>query len=294
MRARRGWLGAGLVLGGVGSVWFGLGSQSHLTAAATDAGQALAAPPQAYTPPRTPDGQPDMQGHWSASPGGSYSVEDTGIQALGGGVLTPELAERIRTGKRTSRIVDPPDGRIPYQPWAAARAKVLFDQHLNPRPESVDAQARCMPGGIPREMYHLPYQILQAPGNVIILFEFAHAYHVIPLNAPAPLRENINLYMGDSRGRWEGNTLIVESTNFNDKNWFDIVGSFHSDALRVLERFTIIDADTINYEATIEDPKVLTRSWTMAFPMRRIKEQGYELMEHACHEGERDLRHSVR
>ena len=286
MRTRPGILTAGLLLG-AGLVWFALVSQSNLVAA----GQAPAAPARTYSPPRTPDGQPDMQGNWHASPGGSYSLEDTGLAALGGGAITPELAERIRTGTRTSRIVDPSDGRIPYQPWAAARAKFLFDQHLKPWPEFVDSQARCMPGGVPREIYHLESQILQAPGYVIVLFEFTHAYHVISLNAQAPLHENIKLQMGDSHGHWEGNTLVAETTNFNDRNWFDIVGSFHSDALRVVERFTTTDADTIRYESTIEDPKVFTRPWTMAVRLTRIKDAGYELMEHACHEGESDLQH---
>lgn len=254
--------------------------------------QASGATAPVYTPPRTPDGQPDIQGNWHAVPGGSYSLEDTGLAALGGGAMTPALAERIRKGIRTSRIIDPPDGRIPYQPWAVERAKLLFEQHLKPRPEFVDSQARCMPGGVPREMYHLEHQIVQAPGYVIVLFEFAHAYHVIPLNGQAPpLRGNIKLQMGDARGRWEGNTLIADSTNFTDTNWFDIVGSFHSDALHVVERFTRVDDDTLHYEATIEDPKVFTRPWTMAVTEKRYTDEGYELMEHACHEGERDLQH---
>ena len=97
--------------------------------------------------------------------------------------------------------------------------------------------------------------------------------------------------MGDSRGRWEGNTLVVDVTNNNDKTWFDVIGSFHSDALHVVERFTVVDAKAIDYEATIEDPKVYTRPWKLALRLERIHEKDYELLEEACHEGERDVQH---
>ena len=120
-----------------------------------------------------------------------------------------------------------------------------------------------------------------------MMIEFAHAYRIIPLDGRPHVGENLKLWQGDSRGRWEGNTLVVDVTNHNDKTWFDIVGDFHSDAMRVVERFTVVDADTIDYEATIEDPKVYTRPWKIVFTAARQKEQGFELMEHSCHEGER-------
>ena len=289
MQATPRWSGAGLWLAG-GLVWFALAGWSGLAAQTPAAGGDKAASTPAYVPPRTPDGQPDMQGHWRAVPGGSYSVEDTGLSVLGGSALTPEVADRMKRGLKNSRIVDPPDGRLPYQPWATERAKLIFDEHLQHDAQFVDAAVHCLPGG-PREMYHLEDQILQAPGYVVVLFEFAHAYHVIALNDQAPLAENIKLTMGDAQGRWEGNTLYAESTNFTDKNWLDIVGTFHSDAMRVRERFTPTSPDSINYEVTIEDPKVYTRPWTMRVRLERIKEDGngpIELLEHACHEGERD------
>jgi hypothetical protein len=95
--------------------------------------------------------------------------------------------------------------------------------------------------------------------------------------------------MGDSRGRWEGNTLVVNVTNHTDRTWFDVIGTFHSDALHVVERFTFVDSNTIHYEATITDPKVFTRPWKIAFPLIRNTQPGFERLEMACHEGERSF-----
>ncbi len=122
-------------------------------------------------------------------------------------------------------------------------------------------------------MYSSDLQILQPPGHVVFLAGFNHSYRVVPLDGRPHLPENVKLFMGDSRGRWEGNTLIVDVTNNNDKTWLDVIGSFHSDALHVVERFTVVDARTINYEATIEDPKVYTRPWKLALVLERIHER---------------------
>lgn len=235
--------------------------------------------------PRTPDGTPDIQGVWQIKGFfGGYSIEDPGIQLIYQNVgVRPGRAET----KVKSRIVDPPDGKVPYQAWARARQQEIFKNHLDPKLEHLDPQARCFLTGVPRPLYMTQYQILQSPGYVTILFEYMHAYRVIPLHGRPHVGESIDLWMGDSRGRWEGNTLLVDVANFNDKWWFDFVGSFHSDALHITERYTVVDADTIDYEATVEDPKVYTRPWTMAFSIMRIKEPGYELMEHACWEGNR-------
>jgi hypothetical protein len=116
----------------------------------------------------------------------------------------------------------------------------------------------------------------------------------VPLDGRPHLPENIKLFMGDSRGRWEGNTLVVDVTNNNDKTWLDVIGSFHSDALHLVERFTVVDVKTINYEATIEDPKVYTRPWKLALVLERTNQEGFELWEEACHEGERDVPHILR
>ena len=251
------------------------------------AGQAPAAA-KSWDPPRTADGKPDLQGLWQPGLGGSYSIEDTGFQAIQQFGAVP-----VRRGP--SRIVDPADGTIPYQPWARAKQQDIFDNHLNPKPEHLDPVSRCFLGGVPREFYRLTaFQILQSPGYVVIQYENGHAYRVIPVDGRPHITEKIRLWMGDSRGRWEGNTLVVDNTNFNGKVWYDIVGNFQSDASHVVERFTRIASDKINYEATIEDPKIYTRPWKMAVPLVRVKDEGYELIEEACIEGNRDVEHLLR
>ena len=257
-----------------------------LSPARVPAAQAPRATANTWDPPRTPDGKPDLQGFWRPDVATSYSIEDLELQEIFQGPIEGLVSDVRKKG--TSRIVDPADGKIPYQPWAAAKQKAIFDNHTNPTAEQVDPQARCLLSGVPRPMY-LPtqYQILQPQGYVVILYESNHTYRPIPLDGRPHLGENIQLWMGDSRGRWEGDTLVVDTDHFNGKVWFDIIGDFQSDALHVVERFTLADADRISYEATIEDPKLYTRPWKMAVSIVRIKEKGYELMEYACHEGNR-------
>ena len=130
-------------------------------------------------------------------------------------------------------------------------------------------------------------EILQSPGSVLILFERAHTYRIIPTTSRPHAGANIGLWMGDSRGRWDGNTLVVDVANHNAKTWLDQAGNFHSPMPGLLT-LHLIDPDTIHYQVTIDDPGVYTRSWTMAFPLRRNKEKGFRLLEEACHEGERN------
>ncbi len=252
------------------------------------AGQPLAQPAPAGTetwnPPRTPDGHPDMQGYWDGGPvNASHSVED--------GCCDPIHAKMQgrgpeRLGLREPLIVDPPDGRIPYQPWAAAkRIEHLFNMETPTKLEHIEPEDRCLLLGAPRSNYRGDLQIRQAPGHVVILYEWVHAYRIIPTDGRPHVGEDIHMYNGDSRGRWEGDTLVVDVTNFNDKVWFDSHGSFYSEALHVVERWTLVDPDTINYEATIEDPNVFTRPWKMTFAITRIKQEGYEFFEEACYEG---------
>ena len=247
------------------------------------AGQTPTAAAKTWDPPRTPDGQPDMQGVWAQQglsiP--SYSIEE------GPSEEHYRASGQQRPASRPSAIVDPPDGKAPYQPWAAAQRKDVYDNHNNLfRQEHVDPQDRCFLNGVPRHLFLGEFQILQPPGQVVILNAFAHAYRVISLDGRPDVGGTIKLWMGSSRGRWEGNTLVVDTTNLNDKTWFDKVGSFHSDALRVVERFTFVDANTIRYQATIDDPKVFTRPWTLALTFAANRENGYELFEEACYEGE--------
>lgn len=226
---------------------------------------------QTFNPTRTPNGEPDMQGFWR-----------------GPGVGTENIEEHPKTFDDTggkSLIVDPVDGRVPYQPWASPKRNENREKYLEPN-------AACFLSGVPRTLYvPTQIQIVQSPGYVLILVERGHGYRIIPTDHLPHAGENIHLWQGDSRGHWEGNTLVVDVTNQNGKAWLDQAGNFYSDAVHMLERFTLVDADTIHYQVTIEDANVYTRPWTMVFPIKRIKQRGFELLEDACHEGEKNTPH---
>jgi hypothetical protein len=254
---------------------------------ASGAGQ-TATVEQTQNPPQTPDGQPDIQGFW-ANQGRRLATYN--IQAMEGASDTHTLISGVQSDSH-SLIVDPPDGKIPYHPWAQAKRQDVFDNHNNPTKwEHVDPHTLCWLSGIPRMFYQGMVQILQVPGYVVVLQEFNHAYRLIHLDGRPHVPANLKLWMGDSRGRWEGNTLHVDVTNKNDKTRFDIVGDFHSDAVRIRERFIVIDADTIRYEATFDDPTVYTRPFTMRLNLGRAvrgaEAKTHELLEEACREGER-------
>jgi hypothetical protein len=225
----------------------------------------------AFTPPRTADGKPDMQGAWNASTTtGSQNIEEH----------PGDNGFFYRATK--TLVVDPADGRVPYQPWALAQRAKHLEHYIDPF-------ATCYPSGIPRQIYApRGHHFLQSPGRFVVVSEWAHVSRVIRIDGSPHPGPNIRLYMGDSRGRWEGNTLVVDTTNLTDETWLDVVGDFHSEALHVVERLTMMDRDTILYEATLDDPKVFTRPWTMAFPLMRM-EPGHEVMEEACYEGDRSL-----
>ena len=250
----------------------------------------MSAVAQAQDVPLTADGQPDMQGYWRQRNNvTTYSLEEG----------EAHRAEHIRiTGQSAATgrpIVDPPDGRIPYQPWAAAKAKYLLDVHNGPeRPEDLDPVARGFMEGVPRINLQTGFQILQTPQSVVILYEYGHHYRVIPLDGRPHLAGDILLWMGDSRGRWDGKTLVIDVTNHNDQTWFDQVGNFHSTALKVTERWTVVSRDQIDYEVTVEDPKVFTRPWKMALNFVRTIEPGYEQLEHAVWEGNKSVDLMVR
>ena len=224
---------------------------------------------------RLSDGRPDMQGYWnSRSFFSAFDLEEH-----------KEATFEVPAGKGV--VVDPPDGKIPYQPWAAAKKKDLVEHHL-----AEDPQAHCFLSGVPRQMYTpFGFQILQPEGAVVFFYEAFHAYRIIPLDGKSHPGSSIKLFEGDSRGRWEGDTLVVDVANLNDRTWFDMAGNFHSDDMHVIERYTPVDADTIRYEATMEDAKVFTRPWTIAFALGRNRDPNYENLEYACVEGEQDLQH---
>jgi len=243
---------------------------------------------QSWQPARLADGQPDVQGDWDPEVTGTFDLTDP---RAGGGRL--EEIQREQKGiariAKPSRVVDPPDGKIPYLPAAAARQRVLADHADTPiAPEHIDPQARCLAGGVPREMFHSQVRILQSAGQVVILNSQNHVFRVIPLDGRPHVGPHTKLWMGDSRGHWEGTTLVVDVTNQNAKGRLDMVGNFFSDNAHVVERFAFVDTNTLNYRATIEDPAVYTRPWTIASKFVRGKRgQGEEYWEDACHEGER-------
>jgi len=144
---------------------------------------------------------------------------------------------------------------------------------------------------VPRATYRGGFEILQAPGYVLIIFNFGHYSRFIPTDGrQRHLAGNVKMWMGNSRGTWQGNTLVVDVTNLNGKNWLDQVGNFMSDNVRLTERFTLANANTIDYEVTFDDPSVYTRPWTIRLPLRRAgspanDRYAIETWEHACHEG---------
>ena len=263
--------------------------RSIVAAAAVASTAAVAAAGQTapWTPSRLPDGQVDIRGHWiSDAVGGAHSVEDG--RDPDADVIQGRVDER-----NPILIVEPADGRIPYQPAAAARRQQLLRDIFTPtRREHIDPHIRALLDGVPRNNY-VPgeMQILQVAGAVVILYESNHSYRVIPLDGRPHPPAQVKLWMGDSRGRWEGNTLVVDVANFNEETWFDSHGSFHSDALHVVERWTPAGPDRLDYSVTIEDPKVFTRPWKMAYAVNRNREKNYEIWEDSRHEGEVDVEH---
>jgi len=232
-----------------------------------------------WSPSRTADGQPDFRGVWRVGDVGEPDDIELGVD--------PQHAQIQGRAPRPSLvIVDPADRKIPYTPSAMAVKQARYKDRRSTNPLVRDPLLRCFLAGVPRINYtNNTFQLHQSPGFILLVHEFQHAYRIVPLDNRPRLADNVKLWMGDSRGRWEGNTLVIDVANYNDKTWFDQVGAFHSDALHVVERWTMVDADTINYEATLEDPKAYTRPWKMAFKFLRYKQPGWEPQEDACYEG---------
>jgi hypothetical protein len=209
--------------------------------------------------PRTADGRPDLQGIWQARNRAAYDLED----------------HAARHGMPAGRsVVD--GGVVPYQPWAAAKKRDNFAKRA-----TADPLAECYMAGVPRIMYmEFPFQIFQTRDAVAMLFEWQQIYRLIYTNG-SQSPEGIPFWMGDSRGRWEGDTLVVEVTDHNDRTWFDMAGNFHSEAMRLVERYTMLDPDTIQYEVTVEDPKVFTRPWKISMPLYRHKDLD-RILEYQC------------
>ena len=200
---------------------------------------------QRYTPPRTPEGQPDLQGIWQVRNTANWDIQDhAGSYRIPAGLGVVE------------------GGEIPYQAWALAKKKQNLENRL-----ADDPVEKCYLAGVPRTTYlPYPFQILQTPEAVVIASEYVHTWRWIPL-AKVERYDGYESWMGDSRGHWDGDSLVVETLGFNDQTWFDHSGNFHTDALKVTERFTRTASDAIDYQVTIEDPKVFTRPWKMRMPI---------------------------
>ena len=302
-----------------------------LPAAAPTFGQVK---PATYTPPRTPWGDPDLQGIWPGNMGvpmqrpvefGTRATltdaefERREAQARSQAeadaqeFVTPGTAvgvgppshwtERGKPTRQSSLVVDPEDGRLPaLTPEAEKRRREANGGRGLPGEWRGDAASwedmniyyRCITRGLLGSMIPVVYgngnEIVQGPGYVMLRQEMIHESRVIPLDGSPHPGAAIRMYMGDSRGHWEGNTLVVETTNFTDKVAIGSNGAgypgdpgYHSEALKVTERFTRTAENTLQYEATVDDPKTWIRPWTIAIPL--VREPGYQLFEYACHEG---------
>ena len=266
-----------------------------------------------WTPARTPDGQPDIQGIWE----GGASFRDKGAPEVEvnvgprdcntygkSAVNTPCAAypalwtDGQRSGKIGSQSPGVSRGFIEL-PWSReGRAKyedIVKNIYDPPTLSYLDPHARCMLPGVPRGGPG-GIQVLQIPGHVVLFLEYDHVSRVIPLDGRPHIRPDIRLFMGDSVGHWEGTTLVVDTTNFTGRTWYDMVGTIQSDALHTIERFTPVDANTIEYVVTIDDPKLFMKPWTFAGGFTRAQQDGMqttELYEYACAEGLKALEQSM-
>ena len=222
---------------------------------------AFARPVAGQTLPRTADGKPVLSGIWQA------------VNTANWNVLSHNAEKDVPAGLG---VVE--GDEIPYQPAAAAKQKENFANRATADPES-----KCYLPGVPRIMYMpYPFQIFQTPTHIAMTFEYVHAVRRIFMNTPHPDGE-LEWFMGDSRGRWEGDTLVVDVKDFTGMTWFDRSGNFHSESLHVVERYTPTGANNINYEVTIEDPTVFTRTWKMSMPLYRRVDKGMRILENECY-----------
>jgi hypothetical protein len=272
-----------------------------------------------WTPPKTPWGHPDLQGTWTSDAAWGIPLQRPD-QFAGRAELTDEEFKqkverdtRARTAaenavgsfrgdgawlnksfRQTSLIVEPADGKIPpVTPEAekrrAPRDQGSFGEGPFDKPDDFTNYDRCITRGVVGSIVPVIYgngnRILQTPNEVVISYEMVHDTRVIPLDGRPHVGGPIRQYLGDARGRWEGNTLVIETTNFTDKTSIGLNGNGlrHSADMKLVERFTRVEADVLRYEVTIEDPKTYTRPWKIALPL--TSPPGFQLLPYECHEG---------
>ena len=253
---------------------------------------------------RTSDGHPDLQGMWT-------NYDPTPFERLNPGEERPRepavstadwlIQDSPISARRPSMVVDPPDGRVPLKREAiekrdvdyATRAEAI--EHYSPWERCI---TRGVPGGMFPGAYNNGHQIVQTRDFVVIHSEMIHEARVIPLDGRPHLGPAAASWSGDARGRWDGDSLVVDTTNFNGRSWIAtnaaagwLRGIPQSEACHLVERFTRVDANTIRYQATIDDPNVYTQPWTVAFPLN--KDERYQIFEYACHEGNYALKNML-
>jgi hypothetical protein len=297
-----------------------------------------------WTSPKTPWGHPDLQGIWTSNGMAGVPLERAKEFGTRATFTDAEVAQRQAKGKQlsqdnknertgqvgneqgpthwyewfgrgsraTSLIIDPPDGQLPAMTPEGQKMKIVlgsFSPGPYAGPEDFNAWDRCITRGMPMAYiptaYNNAYQILQTPREVVIFYEMLHTFRVIPLDGRPHVDGRIRQWEGDSRGRWEGNTLVVDVTNFTDKTKGTLPPNGSSGeqsvsgkvftgtgaTLHLTERFTRVSADTVRYEATITDPTIYTKPWTMALDLGL--DAGYRIYEYACHEGNRAVENSL-
>ena len=215
----------------------------------------------AYKPRRTPDGKPDLQGIWRVMNSANVNIQDHSAGSPG------PAGHGVVVGNE-----------LPYLPAALEKKK---QNAANWR--TADPYSQCFLPGVPRATYMpFPFQIIQTPGHVAFAYEYVHAQRIVYTNG-TDHQPDVEWWMGDSRGKWEGDTLVVDVRNFNDRTWFDMAGNHHSNELHVVERYTRTGPDHMQYEATIEDPKVFSRPWKMSMLLYRMKEANAQIFDYNCY-----------
>jgi hypothetical protein len=296
--------------------------------------QSRSAGQSGWKPPMTSWGEPDLRGIWPLNhlistpfqrpekfgdrrlltdeefAAAQKTADDRNTRFLSGAIPQADAGQATR---QTSLLIDPPNGRFPaltakgQQLYEQMRGSYKPGQTVFDSPEDFDSWDRCITRGLPVSMlprnYNNGIRIMQFPGYVVILLEMAHEARIIPTTARAaqsrsPLASSIAQYLGESRGRWEGNTLVVDTTNFNGKTAMTNAGvpgspplTPSSPSMYIVERFTRTAADTIDFQITVTDPEILTRSWTAAFPLKL--DNDYQMFEYACHEGNTAIRNYI-